>query len=193
MINEPTNNNLIQINPNSLNNLEYICKILYKLHPSVLNELVEMERSLGNILGIIDLNNISQEEIEFLSNTEWEEYNMNEEEEQEDFKNILNYRFDDLRKYIQLDTDEYIPIKIYIEVEDPVIRRKVRELVKTLEKTRALDEFYNLKKEEDEYAYFAEGYGLTMNDEQKKQRDDIFLEKNVEGLERLLREKILYP
>ena len=58
----------IQINPRSLLNLENICEVLYKLHPSVLNELVEMERSLGKLLGFIDLNNVSLEEREFLAN-----------------------------------------------------------------------------------------------------------------------------
>ena len=48
----------IQINPHSLLNLEHICEVLYKLHPSVLNDLVEMERSFGNVLGFIDLNNV---------------------------------------------------------------------------------------------------------------------------------------
>ena len=45
----------------------------------------------------------------------------------------------------------------------------------------------------DEDAYFAEGYGLTMNEEQKKQSDDFFLGEDVEGLERLLRKEKLYP
>ena len=58
----------IEINPSSLLNLEHICEVLYKLHPRVLDELVEMERSLGSVLGSIDLNNLSMEEREFLSN-----------------------------------------------------------------------------------------------------------------------------
>ena len=37
-----------------------------------------------------------------------------------------------------------------------------------LKKTRAPEQFYLNKKEMDEDAYFAEGYGLTMNEEQKK-------------------------
>ena len=57
----------IEINPRSLLNLEDICEVLYKLHPSVLNDLVEMERSLGGILGEIDLDNISLEQREFLA------------------------------------------------------------------------------------------------------------------------------
>ena len=51
----------IEINPRSLLNLEHICEVLYKLHPSVLDDLVEMERSLG-ILGVINLNNLSLKE-----------------------------------------------------------------------------------------------------------------------------------
>ena len=87
-------------------------------------------------------------------------------------KNENGVRFHTLRKYIQLDTDEYIPMKIYVEVEDPVIGKKVKELVEALEKTRAPEQFYLNKKELDEDAYFAEGYGL--NEEQKKKFDDFF-------------------
>ena len=83
-------------------------------------------------------------------------------------------RFHKLRKYIQLDTDEYIPMKFYVEVEDPVIGKKLKELVKGLEKTRAPEQFYLHKKEVDEDAYFAEGYGLTMNEEQEN-KEMIFL------------------
>ena len=58
---------IIEINPRSLLNLEHICEVLYKLHPSVLDDLVETERSLGKIIGNIDLDNLSLEEKEFLS------------------------------------------------------------------------------------------------------------------------------
>ena len=37
-------------------------------------------------------------------------------------------RFHNLRKYIQLDTDEYIPMKISVEVEDPVIGKKKKRI-----------------------------------------------------------------
>ena len=192
----------IEINPRSLLNLENICEVLYKLHPSVLDDLVEMERSLGNILGFIDLNNLSLEEREFLSRNYQEDYSSDTftQDENEEFKNKYfseEYenacRFHELRKYIQLDTDEYIPMKIYVEVEDPVIGKKVRELVEALEKTRAPEQFYLNKKEMDEYAYFAEGYGLTMNEEQKRQSDDFFDGDDVEGLEELLKRENLYP
>ena len=192
----------IEINPRSLLNLENICEVLYKLHPSVLDDLVEMERSLGNILGFIDLNNVSLEEREFLSRNYQEDYSSDTftQDENEEFKNKYfseEYenacRFHELRKYIQLDTDEYIPMKIYVEVEDPVIGKKVRELVVALEKTRAPEQFYLNKKEMDEYAYFAEGYGITMNEEQKRQSDDFFDGEDVGGLEELLRKEKLYP
>ena len=243
----------IEINPRSLLNLEHICEVLYKLHPSVLNDLIQMERSLGNVLGFIDLNNLSLEEREYLSRHAQEEdyssepitqddkgvkvttktfdnredaikclneyksnnpnvkilneYKDEDEDEDEEFKKQLKkfknkyfneeyenaHLFHELRKYIQLDTDEYIPMKIYVEVEDPVIGKKVKELVKALEKTRAPEQFYLNKKEMDEYAYFAEGYGLTMNEEQKKQSDDFFDGEDVEGLKELLRKEKLYP
>ena len=192
----------IEINPRSLLNLEHICEVLYKLHPSVLDDLVEMERSMGPILGTIDLDNLSLEEREFLSRNYQEDYSSESitQDENEEFKNKYfneEYenacRFHELRKYIQLDTDEYIPMKIYVEVEDPVIGKKVRELVRALETTRAPEQFYLNKKEMDEYAYFAEGYGLTMNEEQKRQSDDFFDGEDVEGLEELLRKENLYP
>ena len=184
----------IEINPRSLLNLENICEVLYKLHPSVLDDLVEMERSLGSILGTIDLDNLSLEEREFLSSIDIdksEEIIVDDKPEKDEYENAR--RFHELRKYIQLDTDEYIPMKIYVEVEDPVVGKKVKELVQALEKTRAPEQFYFHKKEVDEYAYFVEGYGLTMNKEQKRQSDDFFLGEDVEGLENLLRQKNLYP
>ena len=163
-----------------------------------------MERSLGGILGFIDLNNPTLEQREFLANIADEVDYSKEPEEPEETKDLLkkienmkenenSFRFNNLRKYIQLDTDEYIPIKIYVQVEDPVIGKKVKELVEALEKTRAPEQFYFDKEEEDEYAYFAEGYGLTMNEEQQKKFEDFLEAKNVEGLERLLRKEKLYP
>ena len=212
----------IEINPTSSLNLEHICEVLYKLHPSVLNMLVEMERSLGPVLGFIDTDNPSLEEREFIANNY--EKGVYSSEPMEDLPSLtyeelllkkdlksLTYEdkmemavapkedkykshiFHKLRKYIQLDTDEYIPIKISIEVEDPVIGRKVRELVRALEKTRAPEQFYFNKKEMDEYAYFAEGYGLTMNEEQEKKFDKFFWSEDVEGLKKLLRKEKLYP
>ena len=241
----------IEINPHSLLNLEHICEVLYKLHPSVLVELIEMQRTLGNVLGFIDLNNLSLEEREFLSRqfqeedyssepitqddkgvkvttktfdnredaikclNEYKSNNPNvkiltedkDEDENEEFKKQLNKfknkyfnedqlnseHFHELRKYIQLDSDEYIPMKIYVEVEDPVIGKKVKELVQALEKTRAPEQFYFNKEELDEDAYFAEGYGLTMNEEQRKKFDDFFWGEDVEGLKELLRKEKLYP
>ena len=214
----------IENNPTSLLNLEHICEVLYKLHPSVLDYLVKMERSLGSVLGIIDTDNPSLEEREFLANNYVEKDYSSEPMEEEDlpFKTIeellegtdlssltdkdkmelimapkedeyKSHIFHNLRKYIQLDTDEYIPIKISIEVEDPVIGKKVRELVRALEKTRAPEQFFLNKKEIDEDAYFAEGYNLTMNEEQKKKFNKYFWGEDVEGLKKLLRKEKLYP
>ena len=203
-----------------------------------------MERSLGKILGIIDLDNLSLEEREFLANNakevdfSKEPVKTEEPKTQEVFYKMLeskgvkvhkvsfdnkndaiNFlerfnetnekskllstirkmkehenacRFHELRKYIQLDTGEYIPMKIYVEVEDPVIGKKVKALVEALEKTRAPEQFYFHKKEIDEDAYFAEGYGLTMNEEQRKEFKDFCDGEDAENLEILLREKKLY-
>ena len=190
----------IQINPHSLLNLQNICEVLYKLHPSVLHDLVEIERSLGGILGYIDLNNLTMDEREFLANTDFsqtsEVTNTDFSQTSEVTNTEVNHGnnseyFHKLRKYLKLDTDEYIPMKIYVEVEDPILGRKVKEFVRALEKTRAPEQFYYHKREVDEDAYFAEGYGLTMNEEQRKQRDDFFNCEDVKSLEKLLRKKSL--
>ena len=156
----------IEINPRTLLYLKNICELLYKLHPQVLDDMVEMERSLGKVLSFIDLDNLSMEEREFLADDLGkEDYSIEpmKEDEEKIVASDNSEIFHNLRKYIQLDTDEYIPIKISIEVEDPVIGKKVRELDRALEKTRAPEQFCLNKKEIDENAYFAEGYGLTMN------------------------------
>ena len=160
-----------------------------------------MERSFGNVLGFIDLNNVSLEEREFLSNIDREVDYSKEHEEPKDLLKMIekmkedknSCRFHELRKYIQLNTDEYIPMKIYVEVEDPVIGKKVKELVEAFEKPRAPEQFYLHKKEVDEDAYFAEGYGLTMNEEQEKQFNDFFNGEDAEGLEKFLKKEKLYP
>ena len=206
----------IEINPRSLQNLEQICEILYKLHPSVLDELVGMQRSLGCILGSNDMDNLSFEQREKLTELKSDEEDDNkkfhkdkklEEDsaDDDDFKKLVNilhcdgdyaediFVFKRLLKYLQLDTYEYIPIKISVEVEDPVIGKKVRELVRALEKTKAPEQFYLNKRELDYYAYFAEGYGLKMNEEQKKKKEDLFSKNDPEELKKLLiKEKLYY-
>ena len=184
----------IEINPRSLRNLKDICEVLYKLHPLVLNDLIGIERSLGKVLGFIDLSNMSMEERDFLSTFLENSKSITHEEEKkpvnqelEDYKN--SHSFHELRKYIQINTDKYIPIKIYIEVEDPVIGRKVRELVEALEKTRAPEQFYLNKKEMDEDAYFAEGYGLKLNEEQLRCRNNFLDSENVEEVKEILRKE----
>ena len=197
----------IEINPKSLQNLEHICEVLYNLHPSVLDELVDMERSIGKILGENNTNNMSLEQQELLiDNVDVNcKIKDNKEEDNNDFKKMVNmlhgdgdypeniFVFNRLLKYLQLDTYEYIPIKIFVEVEDPRIGKKVRELVRALEKTKAPEQFYLNKREIDYDAYFAEGYGLTMNEEQKNKKDDLFSKNDPEELKELLiKEKLYY-
>ena len=241
----------IEINPRSLLNLENICEVLYKLHPSVLDYLIDMERSLGRILGFNNMNYLSFEQREQMKqmkqnqeqqSSEDEDENENENENEDiqkeyhfdynennlrkilkdtEFKEILKklginpnennfeelkrlYKYIDdyvsnkdyflkLYKCLQLNTDEYIPIKINIEVEDPVIGKKVRELVRALEKTGAPEQFYLNKREIDWEAYFAEGYNFSINKEQKKKSDDIFFNDKSEELKKILIKEKLYP
>ena len=206
----------IEINPRSLLNLENICEVLYKLHPSVLDYLVDMERTLGSILGLNDSNNLSLEQREKIKKNigecmkdyELQKLDKDDSEDDEDynFKKMINmihgdgdyyeniFRFNKLLKYLQLDTYEYIPIKIYVEVEDPVIGKKVRELVRALEKTKAPEQFYLNKRELDYHAHFSEGYNnLLMTEEQQKKYDDLFSKYDPEELEKLLMKEKLYP
>ena len=197
----------IQINPRSLLNLENICEVLYKLHPSVLNYLVDMQRTLGPVLGFNDMDNLTLEQRKLFTNIgEFIKDDEDEDEDDElqkinailkkdytDKKLLNNYRFNKLYKYLQLDTYEYIPIKIYVEVEDPVIGKKVRELVRALEKTGAPEQFYLNKREIDWKAYFDEGYNFSSNEEQKKKSDDIFFNDDYEALEKILIKEKLYP
>ena len=210
---------LIEINPTSLLNLEHICEILYKLHPSVLDELVDMERTIGSVLGMNDTHNLSFEQREKLTELRSDEEDdkkfhedkkleeLDEDEFDKDFEfrkmiKILHgdgdydgdiFRFKKLLKYLQLDTYEYIPIKINVEIEDPVIGKKVRELVRALENTRAPEQFYLNKREIDCQAYFAEGYKiLSMSEEQQKKYDDFLSETDPEKLEKLLIKEKLY-
>ena len=226
----------IEINPKSLQNLEQICEVLYKLHPSVLDDLVGMERRLGKVLGKNDINNLSLEQREILKNIEeiikeqhdelnkekldkndsednTEDYSNKEKLDKNDseddtkdydFKKMVNimhgdgdypediFVFNRLLKHLQLDTYEYIPIKISVEVEDPVIGKTVRELVRALEKTKTPEQFYLNERELDYDAYFAEGYNLTMNEEQEKKKDDLFSKNDPEELKKLLIKEKLY-
>ena len=90
----------IEINPRSLLNLEHICEVLYKLHPSVLDDLVEMERSLGDILGVINLNNLSLKEREFLSdNYQEEDYSSESITQDDQGVKVTTKTFDNRRCY----------------------------------------------------------------------------------------------
>ena len=202
----------IEINPRSLLNLENICEILYKLHPRVLDKLVDMERRLGKILGINETDNLSFEQRELLTELKSDEDNVQtfygndkDDDSNDDFKKIVNFlhgdgdyyedifRFNKLLKYLQLDTYEYIPLKISIDVEDPVIGKRVRELVRALEMTKLPEQFYLNKREMDYEAYFAEGYyNDTMTEEQKNKKDDLFSDHNPDKLEKLLIKEKLY-
>ena len=201
----------IEVNSRSLKNLEQICEVLYCLHPSVLdfmvNELIDDNEIL---LGEYNMKHPTIEERESLSKLNEQEHTQvtidrSEDENNLPFKAVVNmlhcdgeypdkvFVFKRLLKYLQLDTYEYIPIKICVEIEDPVVRKKVRKLINYLEKTNAPEQIYLHKREVDCDAYFAKGYGLTMNEDQKKKKEDLFLNHDPEKLKKLLiKEKLYY-
>ena len=212
----------IEVNPNSLFKLEGICEVLYKLHPYVLDYLLDMERTLGPIFGgIMDVNNMTLDQREILTNiipkvdfsTEKVEvykdpdriYILRDYDEKDEKSLLLKVikkfqkeyyddRFRHLRKYIQLSTDDYIPMKLYVEVEDNIIGKKVKKLVEALQNHEYLDEFTLNKKELDEDAYFAGQYNdFELSEEARKQRDDFLDKKDEDGLRELLKKEKLYP
>ena len=144
----------IEINPRSLSNLKDIFEILYKLHPTILEGFVSLQR----ILNFTELDKLTPEDREKIKK-EYTKPFTKEVRDQED-------------KYLRLDINEYIPMKIYVEIEDPVVGKKISDLVNTLERIVCIDQFLLDKEEDDLIAYFAGGYGLTMNEEQKKKYDD---------------------
>ena len=113
----------IEINPRSLLNLENICEVLYKLHPSVLDYLVEMERSLGDVLGFIDFNNLSLKEREFLSNFYQEEDYSSEPNSQDKGVKVTSQSFDnkeDMIKFVNEYKSNNPNVKILNEVDEDV-------------------------------------------------------------------------
>ena len=211
---------IIQINPRSLKNLEQICEVLYCLHPSVLDYFDKKIIDNEIILGEYNMKNPTLEEREslekiFMSNpikVNWDEngkpYYTDFVEEPNDegipFKKIINMTHSDgeypekefvlkrLLKYLQLDSSEYIPIKINIEV-DSSISKKIKKLINYLEKTNCPEQIYLHKREADCDAYFAEGYGLTMNKDQEKKMRELLDSKDPEKLKKLLiKEKLYY-
>ena len=222
----------IKISPKNLQTLEVICEILYKLHPEVLDNLLDMEETLGPILGLHNINDdLTSEQVDIfeklgigLENLLKQE-EQEEQEEQEDklnnikFDQILNclnhdiikkfgtevekiqqqeeelnnIKFDELSKYIKLDTKEYIPIEFYVKVEDILVGEKVQKLIKILERTKAKEEFSNMRREEDWTAYFCESYSSKkFSEKQQIERDNIFQNKDVNKLKKLLIKQNLY-
>ena len=209
----------IEIQPHSLKNLKNICTVLYQLHPTVLNYLVDMGRTLDGVMGMINLNQPTMEQREFLTsgqidNTVTFEPKMIGKKISSSLEELCNssgdflnsfekflvcdddYNEDDFYEYkklLRLNTDEYIPIKINIEIDDPVIGRKLRELVRILEKTGAPEQYYWGKEELDIEAYFAEGYGLTMNEEQRKRVNDFYDKMDTKELMKILIKEKIHP
>ena len=60
----------------SLAYAKYTAEFLYKLHPSVLKQALDLKRSLGSILGFIDLNNLTYEQREQLSKIKFKDENL---------------------------------------------------------------------------------------------------------------------
>ena len=195
------------------NVLDYMINILIDDNEILLGEYNLNKPNFKERESLLKLSNFKTKKVNWDANgniyyTELED-SFYEEPKKEDkdrlpFKEIVNmihgdgdypdkeFVFKRLLKYLQLDTYEYIPIKINVEVEDPVVRKKVRKLINYLEKTNAPEQIYLHKREVDCYAYFAEGYGLTMNEDQQKQKKELLDSRDPERLKKLLIKENLY-
>ena len=203
---------MIEVHPRGLKNLEQICEVLYSLHPTVLNYMVdELIDDNEILLGEYDLKKYEYRESLAKINENYTKEDIKKievEDEDEDviaFKEKVNimhadgeypkneFIFKRLLRFLQLDTYEYIPIKFYVDVEDPILRKKIKKLIYYLEGTSAPEQIYLHKREVDCSAYFAEGYGLTMNEDQKKKEDELWKDRDPEKLRKLLvKEKLFY-
>ena len=162
-----------ELNPRSLLNLENICEMLYKLHPKVLKYL-----------------------------STYKTKNFKELDNEEIFANFNNFikadnitLCDELSKYIQLDTDEYIKTKFYVEIEDTEIGKKVQEFVRKLEQTGEPEMYFSNKKDIDLYAYFNKGYDddISISQEQRRKLNKIIvMEDDLEGHKEILIKEKLY-
>ena len=54
----------------------YAAEFLYKLHPSVLKQALDLKRSFGSILGFIDFKNLTYEQREQLSKLKLKDDNL---------------------------------------------------------------------------------------------------------------------
>lgn len=178
----------IEINPTTLKNLEHTCHVLYQLHPTVLDYVLKMNRDFGSVMGNYgNLKNITFEQREFISKVFSQE-----KPKMEPIKvKPGNHFFHDLRHYLRSESDNFIPIKFYIEIEDEITGRKIKEVIEALKTGNAPEEIVMDKNEKDQTAFFAEGYGIEMSKEQEELHDKFMEEQDHRKLEKLLKVKKL--
>ena len=176
----------IEIKPTTLKNLEHTCHVLYQLHPTVLDFVLENYRNFDSVLGDYgDLSDITFEQREFLS-----KMFDPEKPRMEPIKvKQGNRAFHDLRQYLRPESDNFIPIRFYIEVDDPIYRRKIKEVIEALKTGNSPEEIVMDKNEKDQIAFFAEGYGIKMTEEQEELEDKFMNEEDHIKLEKLLKKE----
>ena len=96
-------------------------EFLYKLHPFVLKQALDTKRSLGEILGFVNLNNMPYKQREQLSNLMLGKELTYEQREQ-----ISNFMRENNITYEQ--REDYIDFDVYLEIENVQYGRMLTEL-----------------------------------------------------------------
>ena len=179
----------IQLKLSSLEFALDTAEFLYKLHPLVLKQALELKRSFGDILGIIDLKNLSFEQREQLLSLKSLEGELTDDDTKSvegeltdnDSKSVekkLKEYYQFKKRYKKLETVEYIDFGVCLEIEDVQYGRMIAELFENIT-GGFLYEILNLKREEDEQACLIGRY-TEVGDKLTKEEDKILKENGYE-------------
>ena len=185
----------IEINPKNILNLENVFKVLYNLHPIALDFLLfialdEIEdldnlplerREIFNYIERTNILNRKKPVNDDYENVEYDSYVENDDDKIENFNYLL--------QFLQIKTNEYIPIKFYIEVEDLEIGKKLQELIRVMEISKIPENYYDNKREVDYEACFSKGYNYSLTKNRQRKITNFFRKYDFETLNKIL---ILY-
>ena len=177
----------IEINPKNILNLENVFKVLYKIHPIVLDFLLYIALD-----EIEDLDNLPLERIDNILNRKEpvnDDYENVEDDSylENDGDKIENFIY--LLQFLYCKTNEYIPIKFYIEVDDLEKGKKIKELIRVMEISKIPEIYYDNKREVDYEACFSKGYNYSLTKNRQRKLINFFRKFDFETLNKIL---ILY-
>ena len=165
---------LIEINPKNILNLENVFKVFYKLHPIVLDFLLylaldELEKLDLDLDFDLDLGNILKRKKpvnDDYENVEEDSYLEHDNDKIESFNYYLQFFY--------CKTNEYIPIKFYIEVDDLEKVKKIKDLIRVMEISKDPENYYDSKREVDYEACFSKGYKYSLTNNGRNKMMNLF-------------------